>query len=163
MFIIFWWLDNADEKFEPVHEASTICPVHPLGVQTSINPGGAPFMSESTILFLGKINIGEIYVPAAFMVHRTLTVWLFSPLVIRLSRYRCSKGNSHILRLQSARSNEKSSCYALMYFLWLLIFAFVEYCKFGQNQNLYWAFEPFQLMKLGTWPRLSSVGSALAL
>ena len=81
MFIIFRRLDNADKMSKSVHE--TALSVHPLGVQTPIDPSGAPSVSDSTILFRGKINIGEIYVPTAFIMHRTMTVWPLSQLVIR--------------------------------------------------------------------------------
>lgn len=50
----------------------------PEAVHTPMETGG-----DSTIRFLGYINIGGRYVPAAFITHITVTVFTLSPLVIR--------------------------------------------------------------------------------
>ena len=57
----------------------------PYTVQVPIDPAGALFMRESTILFLGKMNIGGMYDPEVLIAQTTVTVFPLSPMVIRPS------------------------------------------------------------------------------
>ena len=59
--------------------------VHPLELAYPTDCGGAPVISVSTMRFLGKMNIGGIWEPVAFIAQMTVTVEPRSPLVILLT------------------------------------------------------------------------------